>query len=630
MQVVDRVRRIEKSEGIQGSKFRITASAKAFKILSSGLYSNKHKAIIRELSTNAYDSHVEAGHPDKPFDVFLPSYDNLKLYIRDYGTGISPEKINDVYIEYFNSDKTNSNAFVGCLGLGSKSPFAYSDSFLVTSYVNGIAYTYTCFLDEEGCPDISLLSEDPTTEENGLKVELVVRYSDVGTFEQEAINVYKWFKVKPNFVNGDIEIPEVEFKSTLPKEDGKWGFINEKESYALMGNVAYPIRNLPSNALTHKHIQLLNKGLLLNFNIGELDIEASREGLSYDKRTIVHIQVKCTEIIDKITKMVENHIINANTMWEAACAFNSYNAYKLGDIVDLHKIQYKGKQLEYRFPLSKDCFVEFFEPRVNRNYQPTVSSCHHTVISASYSPELWLNDLEKGKGGIERIRTYIREKKRNGDHITAYLLDNDDKLDDILLKLGVDKSFLKLTSTLPKRVITRTVTKGDKSAVLMFNGWMHNNALSWVADPNLDITKPNVYVIIKKFIATVNGKDQSRRDISYILDYLKSLGPSFNLYGIKSHKSEKFLKANPHWVSLEDYAKKNITPPITELKNQYLSGIISQIDINSLTYRTTSWELVKNHVSKPIHQIISDAFAIVKKHNKTYDYRKIDNYNRLS
>ena len=54
-------------------EFRIRNSAKAFNILSSGLYANKIRAIIRELSCNAVDSHVAAGKANTPFDVHLPN-----------------------------------------------------------------------------------------------------------------------------------------------------------------------------------------------------------------------------------------------------------------------------------------------------------------------------------------------------------------------------------------------------------------------------------------------------------------------------------------------------------------------------------------------------------------------------
>ena len=67
--------------------FKIKASAKAFSILSSGLYANKIRAIIRELSCNAVDSHAAAGKSDTPFDVHLPNTLEPWFSIRDYGPG---------------------------------------------------------------------------------------------------------------------------------------------------------------------------------------------------------------------------------------------------------------------------------------------------------------------------------------------------------------------------------------------------------------------------------------------------------------------------------------------------------------------------------------------------------------
>ena len=40
----------------KSQEFTIAASAKAFKILSSNLYQNKIRAIVRELSCNAFDA----------------------------------------------------------------------------------------------------------------------------------------------------------------------------------------------------------------------------------------------------------------------------------------------------------------------------------------------------------------------------------------------------------------------------------------------------------------------------------------------------------------------------------------------------------------------------------------------
>lgn len=52
--------------------FKIKTSNVAFDILSSGLYANKIRAVIRELSCNAVDSHIAAGKSNTPFLVRLP------------------------------------------------------------------------------------------------------------------------------------------------------------------------------------------------------------------------------------------------------------------------------------------------------------------------------------------------------------------------------------------------------------------------------------------------------------------------------------------------------------------------------------------------------------------------------
>ena len=58
---------VERSGVNAETAFQIKTTAKAFDILSSGLYTDNILAIVRELSCNAYDAHVAAGTEDKPF-----------------------------------------------------------------------------------------------------------------------------------------------------------------------------------------------------------------------------------------------------------------------------------------------------------------------------------------------------------------------------------------------------------------------------------------------------------------------------------------------------------------------------------------------------------------------------------
>jgi len=75
--------------GGESNRFAIEASNKMFKLLSDGLYANKIQAVIREVSCNAVDAHIQAGTPDKPIMVTLPSALNLEFVVKDEGVGFN-------------------------------------------------------------------------------------------------------------------------------------------------------------------------------------------------------------------------------------------------------------------------------------------------------------------------------------------------------------------------------------------------------------------------------------------------------------------------------------------------------------------------------------------------------------
>jgi HSP90 family molecular chaperone len=81
------------------------ASAAAFKIISSSLYERKEEAVIRELSANALDAHIEAGNTNIPVVIQLPSTMNPSLIIRDVGIGMSLDTVRDVLTSYFKSNQ---------------------------------------------------------------------------------------------------------------------------------------------------------------------------------------------------------------------------------------------------------------------------------------------------------------------------------------------------------------------------------------------------------------------------------------------------------------------------------------------------------------------------------------------
>jgi hypothetical protein len=304
-------------------EFRIKNSPKAFMILASGLYSNKFRAILRELGANAKDSHVAAGKADVPFTVHLPTKLNPVLSIKDEGLGLDHEGVTRLYTTYFESTKADSNDSTGCLGLGSKSPFSYTKNFTVTAVYNGVKRIYSAFINERGIPAIATMNGDgtPTDEPNGLEVSFAVESrDDMYQFANEAQQVYKWFRVKPKIIGNAVEIPDVKYveKDIVPGVS----LLNSchsynTRSYAIMGDMAYPIQLPEAEKMSERIRDLYRRNeLAVQFEIGDLDIAASREELSYIPMTVDALIKRGKEIIDGLEAYIAREVSSCKTPFE--------------------------------------------------------------------------------------------------------------------------------------------------------------------------------------------------------------------------------------------------------------------------------------------------------------------------
>lgn len=304
----------EQSEIISSSSnredFKIKSSAKSFQILSNNLYSDKIKAVCREYLCNAIDAHKLNGNTN-PFKITFPYADgleeNLLWSVRDFGPGLSEEDIQRLFCTYFSSSKDDSNEFTGALGLGCKSGFAYATSFYVTSWNNGTESKYI-MNSENGIPSCFKLYSKESNEPSGLCVEIPVEDTDITEFKNCTYQVLAVFP--ENLIQKDILEVIDSFTSITPLE-GSPGMIMDcdhikPDLYALMGNVLYPIdfQKIGAELRNKLHLHLCNKifswksSLVVNFEIGELDIAPSREQLSYDPETIKALNDKIEVLIN--------------------------------------------------------------------------------------------------------------------------------------------------------------------------------------------------------------------------------------------------------------------------------------------------------------------------------------------
>lgn len=301
--------------------FTIKATAKSFHILSSSLYSNKIRAIQRELSTNALDSHKMAGREDVPFTVHLPTQLEPWYSIRDYGIGLDHETATGIFTTFFESTKTHSNDFNGTLGLGSKSPFSYTSNFTVTAIKMGVKNIYTAFIDGQGTPNFAPMGTETTDEPAGVEIRFSVENrEDISRFRDECRSVYNYFAVKPTITGQqNFEFDKVKYteRDLIPGVHRiQVSRYETAKSRAVMSCIAYPIDVPNSRTVLGDLASLLDCGLEIHFANGELDFQPSREGLSYIDMTIQNIKHKLETLRDSLlVKFAEQADAITNT-WE--------------------------------------------------------------------------------------------------------------------------------------------------------------------------------------------------------------------------------------------------------------------------------------------------------------------------
>lgn len=300
------------------AQFTMKASGHAFKIITKNLYSHPLAAVIRELSCNALDAHKAIGN-DQPFEIIPPNAFVKQLAIKDYGIGMSHEQIMGVYTSYFTSTKHEDNEFIGGFGLGSKTPFAISDSFQVSSIHDGIKNDYLAFLDADGVPSIKHLSSEETDEHSGTTVTIPcdADRSRVITIIREEL---AWFDRMP-FIDGEDLI---HLRADDLAEMKKHGYClsNIHNYYAeaiRIGGVLYEVPR--TIARSSSGLIAGNYRLIHDCPIGSFSIAPSREELSWDEESIAMYEQIHDRAIDdiqsRLNAIIENQDLTLKERYQA-------------------------------------------------------------------------------------------------------------------------------------------------------------------------------------------------------------------------------------------------------------------------------------------------------------------------
>lgn len=284
-------------------------------LLTSNLYSKPLESFLRETVSNAYDSHVEAG-TEEPILLLIEddkeSY-NYRISIRDYGTGISPERFEKIYRNIGSSTKRDSNDFIGMFGIGRFSCLACTNVANITSYYEGKKYSYVMYKNGNGI-NIDRLSVTEGDFKNGLEVSIKMKIYN----ESELINAIKTLclfdklYVEYSGRNYSIinKVKEFNERKVTKYKNFRTCNLHSYYCYFSLGNVLYT----DNERLISSKFQTC--GLIINLPIGMVDIIPNREALQFNDRTKKVIDAMLDLVKDELQEIVNTALSNDFTLKE--------------------------------------------------------------------------------------------------------------------------------------------------------------------------------------------------------------------------------------------------------------------------------------------------------------------------
>jgi hypothetical protein len=299
------------------------------------------------------------------------------------------------------------------------------------------------------------MGEEQVTEPNGVEVKFSVndRY-DFSKFTDEARSVYRWFPVLPTITGNTIAIERVEYetKNIIPGVHSRKydGYGRNSSSIAVMGNIAYPI-DVPQAEQAFEGLhKLLKCGLVMEFGIGELDFQASREGLSYIPLTIDSIRKKLVAVNSALTEVFTKeadaitcawsrsqflHSKKRQPLWKSAVSEYASNTlfplYENNDwnhsfeiktmVSDLNAMNIQVKSFASDRGIAR---CKNYEPKYG--YDANQKRYEYFNIEVTKDSFFVVNDTNKGS--FERAKYHFRNKeKKNNYRESVYVLDSLDK-----------------------------------------------------------------------------------------------------------------------------------------------------------------------------------------------------------
>lgn len=482
MKTVTQIEEASLSSGLETTAMGMVLNATSFNHIINSLYKNPLGAIIRELTTNALESHMVANTTRK-VAIQLPTTLDHNFVIRDFGTGLDDEEVQKYLNTLFSTSKDKDNNLMGGFGLGSKSPLALVDTFNIISIKNGLKNNYAWIKEPGKLPSLVHLDDEEdrnerTDEDDGIKIVIplgsstkIAQSSLQKKVEEEARKQLLGFSGKFMFVDN---IHEKHYTSlndithTIIKEklvldlDHVAVFSRDKDTYyyehqttlVLIGGVNYPF---DSSYRTHVYSlfkYFLNPNssyiICLKAPIGSLDLPMSREEiLTTAKNEQVLKDTAAAAAID-----IADHIksLNINLDVSLASFYKQLKAIQT-NMKNTSAVQFNLEVSQTTFEQKDTALIQLYNDLDNKNYNGKLQVRH-------------LKD--------ERLASNILQALSNSGKLTVNVFDS--KGDRTRFSNGYNPyihdaphSFLVTTSPLPSNISHRLLYNFAKEKLQIKN-----------------------------------------------------------------------------------------------------------------------------------------------------------------
>lgn len=625
-------RNIQRSSSFEEKTMGLAVGSEAFvfNVLRKDLYSDPIGSLIREYTVNAQDEHRKHNKADEPILIQVPNQFTPELHIRDYAGGLTEEQVFNFFGNYGASDKRDSNVAVGFYGLGCKSAFAYTDSYIVKSFKDGMEYTFNIYIDETEIGKTAKISEQETDEPNGIEIIIPVKTIDIQKFQTKVIATIKHFKTQPT-IKGMTYEPSKEVRKAIIKGDD-WEFFGTGTPNVIMGEIAYPIdRYKMGQDLETWESNILNSDIYLHVNIGDVQVTASREALQMNAKTVSAIKAKLANIKDSMIAETQKSFDNAKNLIEAKGLWNKViNASGYANILKAcgSGIKWKGEDLN-------DSFVTFdnlgqhkvvsYETR--RRSTDQIDAIYGQKFEVNERSLIYFDDTDKAQVGYKRrARTLL-----NLDKTKRIVVIETTDVKGLEKFLGMKVSELNsLNAVVPTKAtsnysgggtgvdLSKRAKHTSKVFVLNLNNLKGNyGAASEAWDvKEVDLSQGGVYIPIERFKPTDLHRMYDLGSLANVISKFTKAGMTIDIpiYGIKKGMDTSGL------VRFDDWMREQVNNNVELLKDYSIAqGFsnhslvdVSSLDAEQLPDRSIAKAYLKAYIeAKTIGGTYGDRFSIL-------------------